>query len=168
MYINIIYIILGIVLLMLGRKLFWLFAGAMAFVFGVESVPLILTGQSQYVIWIIALVLAIIVLVLAFLAQKIGLGIAGFVAGGYVAVSIINQLKYNIPWLPWLVFAVGGLIGVVLVIVLFDLAIVVLSSLCGAFLIVQAVGFNLYLTKILFVFLVGVGIITQTILTKKN
>jgi len=168
MYTDIIYIILGIVLLMLGRKLFWLFAGTMAFVFGIELVPLFLTGQPRYVIWIIALVLAIIVLVLAFLAQKIGLGIAGFAAGGYVALSIINELKYNIPWLPWLVFTLGGLIGVVFITVLFDLALVVLSSLCGAFLIIQVTEFNLYLTKILFVFLACIGIVTQTMLTKKD
>lgn len=153
---------------MLGRKLFWLFAGTMAFVFGIESVPLFLAGQPQYVIWIVALVLAIVVVVLAFLVQKIGLGIAGFAAGGYIAVSIVNQLKYNIPWLLWLVFALGGLIGVVFVMVLFDLALVVLSSLCGAFLIIQAVGFNLYLTKILFVLLACVGIATQMMLTKKD
>ena len=168
MYIEIAYIMLGIVLLMLGRKLFWLFSGAIAFVFGVEFIPMILHGQSQYVIWIIALVLSIIAIILAFVVQKIGLGIAGFMAGGYVAMSIVNELGINIPWLPWVLFAIGAIIGVVFTLVLFDWALIVLSSLSGSFLIVQVTDFSLPLTKILFVLLVALGIATQTAITKSN
>ncbi len=168
MYLEIAYIIFGIVLLMLGRKLFWLFSGAIAFIFGVEFVPLILHGQSQHVIWIIALILSIIAIVLSFLVQKVGLSVVGFLAGGYVAMSIVNELKFNIPWLPWVLFGVGGAIGVVFTLVLFDGALIVLSSLSGAFLIVQVMGFSLSLTKILFVILAGIGIATQAFITKSN
>lgn len=168
MYIDIIYIVLGIVLLMLGRKLFWLFSGAIAFIFGVEFVPLFLHGQSQYVIWIIALVLSIIAIILAFVMQKIGLGVAGFLAGGYVAMSIVNELGCNISWLPWVLFAIGGVIGVVFTLVLFDWALIFLSSLSGAFLLVQVMGFSLHLTQILFVLLFAIGIATQTVNTKSN
>ncbi len=168
MYIDIIYIILGIMLLMLGRKLFWLFSGAIAFVFGIEFIPLFLHGQSQHVIWIIALVLSIIAIILAFVIQKIGLGVAGFMAGGYVAMSIVNELKVHIPWLPWVLFLAGGVIGVVFTLVLFDWALILLSSLTGAFLLVQVTGFSLPLAKILFVLLVAMGIATQITITKSN
>ena len=168
MYIDIAYIILGIMLLMLGRKLFWLFSGAIAFIFGLEFVPLILRGQSEHVILIIALVLSIAAIVLSFIVQKIGLGIAGFMAGGFVAMSIVNELKVNIPWLPWVLFAVGGIFGVVFTLVLFDWALIILSSLSGAFLLVHVMGFNLSLTKILFMLLVAVGIATQAGITKSN
>ncbi len=168
MYIDVIYIVLGIMLLMFGRKLFWLFSGAIAFVFGVEFIPLFLHGQSQNVIWIIALVLSIVAIVFAFLMQKIGLGVAGFMAGGYVAISLVNELRINISWLPWLLFAVGGVVGVVLTLVLFDWAIVFLSSLSGAFLILQVTGFSLHLTKILFISLIAMGIAMQTIFAKSN
>ncbi|MFH1093965.1 MAG: DUF4203 domain-containing protein [Candidatus Omnitrophota bacterium] len=168
MYIDIVYIILGIMLLMLGRKLFWLFSGAIAFIFGVEFIPLFLHGQSQYVIWIIALVLSIIAIILAFVIQKIGLGIAGFMAGGYVAMSIVNELKVDIAWLPWVLFAAGGIMGIVLTLVLFDWALIVLSSLSGAFLIVHVIGFSLHVTKILFVFLVAIGIAAQATVTKSK
>ena len=153
---------------MLGRKLFWLFSGAIAFIFGVEFIPLFLHGQSQHVIWIIALVLSIIAIILAFAMEKIGLRVAGFMAGGYVAMSIVNELRINIPWLPWILFAAGGGIGLVLTLVLFDWALILLSSLSGAFLIVQVSGFSLHLTKILFVLLVAVGITAQAKLIKSN
>ena len=168
MYIDIVYIILGIVLLIFGRKLFWLFSGAIAFIFGVEFIPLFLHGQSQHVIWIIALVLSIIAVILAFVMQKIGLGVAGFMAGGYVAMSIVNELKVHIPWLPWVLFAAGGIIGVMLTLVLFDWALILLSALSGAFLLVQVMGFSLHLTQILFVCLVAMGIVTQATITKSN
>ncbi|MCG2710822.1 MAG: TMEM198/TM7SF3 family protein [Candidatus Omnitrophica bacterium] len=168
MYLDIVYIILGIVLLMLGRKLFWLFAGAIAFIFAVEFIPLFLHGQSQHVIWIIALVLSIIAVILSFVTQKIGLGVAGFMAGGYVAMSIVNELGVTISWLPWVLFAAGGIIGLVLTTVLFNWALILLSSLSGAFLIVQVMGFSLHLTKILFILLVAIGIVAQAAVTKSN
>ena len=138
MYIDIVYVILGIMLLMLGRKLFWLFSGAIAFVFGVEFLPLVFRGLPQHIVWIIALVLSIIAIILSFIVQKAGIGIAGFMAGGYVAMSIVNELGIAMPWLsPWVLFAVGGIIGAVLVLILFDWALIFLSSCSGAFLIVQ-------------------------------
>ena len=168
MYIDIIYLIFGIMLLMLGRKLFWLFSGVIAFVFGMEFIPLILSNQSQHIILIMALVLAIIAIILAFVVQKVGLAIAGFIAGGYVAMSIVNELGFNIPWLPWLLFVAGGIIGAIFIVILFDWALIILSSLSGAFLIIQTTGFSLPLTKVLFLFLVGVGILTQATLTKRD
>ncbi|MCK4993697.1 MAG: hypothetical protein KAS13_01450 [Candidatus Omnitrophica bacterium] len=168
MYIEIAYIILGIMLLMLGRKLFWLFSGAIAFIVGVEFIPMILPGQSSQAILIIALILSIIAIVLSFVVQKIGLGVAGFMAGGYVAMSIVNELKVTIPWLSWVLFGAGGIIGVVFTLILFDWALIVLSSLSGAFLIVQVAGFSLPLTKILFVLLAIIGIATQVASKKSN
>lgn len=168
MYLDIVYILLGIILLMLGKKLFWLFSGAIAFVFGLEFLPLVLRGQSPHIILISALVLSIIAIVLSFLFQKVGLSLAGFMAGVYVAMSIVNELRVNIPWLPWVLFVVGGMTGIVLTLVLFDLALIFLSSLSGAFLIVQVMKFSLPLTKILFVFLVCIGIATQTVITKSK
>lgn len=168
MNLDIVYIILGILLLMLGKKLFWLFSGAIAFIFGIEFIPLILRGQSQHMILIIALVLSIIAIVLSFVVQKIGLGVAGFMAGGYVMMSIVNELRINIPWMPWVLFAAGGIIGVVFTLVLFEWALIFLSAMSGAFLIVQVMRFSLPLTKILFVLLVVIGIATQTALAKSK
>ncbi|MBU1085989.1 MAG: hypothetical protein KKD05_00545 [Candidatus Omnitrophica bacterium] len=161
MYLEIAYIVLGIVLLMLGRKLFWLFAGMTAFAIGLEYAGLFLPGKSDKIVLIAALICAIIGLVLAFVVQKIGLAIAGFLAGGYVSMMLIKELGFQLSWIPWVIFIVGGILGVILILVIFDWALIILSSLIGAFLIIQATGFSLYLTKILFILLTAVGIITQ-------
>ncbi|MBU1045343.1 MAG: hypothetical protein KJ915_13220 [Candidatus Omnitrophica bacterium] len=161
MYLEIAYIVLGIVLLMLGRKLFWLFAGMTGFVIGIEYAGLLLPGKSDKVVLIAALICAIIGLILAFVVQKIGLAIAGFLAGGYVSLMLIKELGFQIAWLPWVIFISGGILGIILILVVFDWALIILSSFIGAFLIIQSTGFNLYLTKILFVILTSIGIITQ-------
>ena len=161
MSLEIVYIVLGIILLMLGRKLFWLFAGMTAFIIGLEYAKVFLPGQSDKVLLIISLVCAIIGLVLAFVVQRIGLRIAGFLSGGYIAMMFIKELGIEISWLPWVIFILGGVLGAILVLLIFDWALVILSSLVGAFLIIQVTGFSLYLTKILFILLVTVGIITQ-------
>ncbi len=161
MYLEITYIVLGVILLMLGRKLFWLFAGMTAFIIGLEYARVFLPMQSDKVLLIIALVCAIIGLVLAFVFQKVGLRIAGFLAGGYISMMFIKELGFHISWLPWIIFILGGVLGIILVLVIFDWALIILSSLIGAFLIIQTTSFSLYLTKILFVLLVAVGIITQ-------
>ncbi|MBU4304780.1 MAG: hypothetical protein KJ893_04040 [Candidatus Omnitrophica bacterium] len=158
---DIVYILLGILLLMLGRKLFWLFVGGIGFVFGLEYSSVVLQGSSQGTILVTALVLAIIGVVLAFVVQKAGIAVAGFLSGGYIALSIIHELGINIGWLPWVVFLAGGCCGVILVKFLFDWALVVLSSLTGALLIIETVHFSLRLTKILFFLLLSIGIVAQ-------
>jgi hypothetical protein len=161
MYLEIVYIIFGIILLMLGRKLFWLFSGMTCFVIGLEYAGLFLPGRSDKVVLIVALICAIIGIVLAFVVQKVGLGIAGFLAGGYVAMMLIRELGFHLSWLPWVIFILAGVLGAVLIVFVFDLALIVLSSCIGAFLIIQTTSFSLDLTKILFLSLIAVGIVTQ-------
>ncbi|MFH1062661.1 MAG: hypothetical protein V1747_07245 [Candidatus Omnitrophota bacterium] len=161
MYLEIVYIIFGILLLMLGRKLFWLFAGMTCFVIGLEYAGLFLPGRSDKAVLIVALICAIVGIVLAFVVQKAGLGIAGFLAGGYISMMLIRELGFSLAWLPWVIFILGGVLGAILIAVIFDLALIILSSVIGAFLIIQTTGFSLYLTKILFLLLTAIGIITQ-------
>ncbi|MFH1460092.1 MAG: DUF4203 domain-containing protein [Candidatus Omnitrophota bacterium] len=161
MYLQIIYLSLGIILLMMGRKLFWLFAGGIGFILGCEYTTLLLKDASDQVVLIAALVIGMIAIILTFLMQKIGIGIAGFMAGGYVAVSIINELGVKLGWIPWLVFLLGGIIGALLSAFLFDWALIILSCLTGAFLIISTMNFSLQLTQILFLILVIIGIAAQ-------
>lgn len=160
-YREIIYIVLGILLLMMGRKLFWLFVGGTGFVIGIEYAALFFRDQPQGVILIAALVMALIGLVLAIVMQKVGVGIAGFLSGGYVAMNIVQKLGYDLGWLPWLVFLAGGIIGLILAAKLFDIALIILSSLTGTFLIIAAANIGPESTKILFIALAVTGLVVQ-------
>jgi hypothetical protein len=160
-YREVIYIALGILLLMMGRKLFWLFVGGLGFVAGIEYAGLLLHGQPEWVALVAALVMAVVGLVLAIVMQRVGVGIAGFIAGGYSALSVVQKLGYSLEWLPWVIFLAGGVVGVLLVMKLFDGALIVLSSLTGAFLIIETTQFNQDLTKILFIVLLVAGVAAQ-------
>lgn len=161
MYLEIVYIIFGILLLMLGRKLFWLFSGVTCFIIAIEYAGLFLAGRSDKIILIVALICAIIGLILAFVVQKVGLGIAGFLGGGYVSMMLIRELGFSLSWLPWVIFILGGVLGAILITVIFDWALIILSALIGAFLIIQTTDFSLDLTKVLFLCLTVIGIVTQ-------
>ena len=120
---------LGSILLVAGRKLFWLFVGAVGFIVGFTLANNFFEGESESTILVIALVVGIIGAVLALFFKKVLVGIAGFVAGGYLAISMVDLLEW-VPGLPaWMLFTLGGIIGVVLVSVLFGWGLIILSSL---------------------------------------
>jgi hypothetical protein len=70
--------------------------------------------------------------------------------------------------LPWGLFVLGGLVGALLMIVVFDWALIVLSSLSGASVIVQALALEWLPAMMIFVGLVTVGIVVQARLWRPN
>lgn len=159
---DIVRILVGVALLILGRRLFWLFVGLVGFVAGITLATQFLSGQPDWLVLVIALVAGLLGVLLALFLQQLAVGVAGFVAGGYIIVNLLSMLMGETDQLLyWLIFLIGGIIGAVLVILLFDWALIVLSSLTGATLVVQAAGLNPTLTLVLFVVLLVVGFVIQ-------
>ena len=148
--------ILGAALLLAGRKLFWLFVAAAGFITGFQLASRYFQGAEVWSI-IVGLVIGAIFAILAIFLQTIAIGIAGFLAGGYILQTIATSLGLNIA--PWLIYLIGGIIGVLLVSFLFDWAIITLSSLAGASLVVEA--FQFQRAGLIFLILVLAGVIIQ-------
>jgi hypothetical protein len=89
----------------------------------------------------------------------LAIGVAGFVAGGYILNSMMQIL--GLDWTFWLTFLIGGVIGAILVTMLFDPALIVLSSLLGASLLVNLLSLDRWLMFAVFLILSGVGILVQ-------
>src|SRR5580692_6917393 len=70
-------IVVGILLLFLGRKLFWLFVAAIGFVVGAEVAATMFPHQSEWVL-IFGVVLGLIGALVAILVQKVAIGVGGF------------------------------------------------------------------------------------------
>ena len=134
---NLINVILGGALLVTGRKLFWLFVGALGFITGMQLTARFWHGPEGLAI-VAGLVIGLIFAGLAVFLQTIAIGIAGFVSGGYILSMLADMLGLQTSGASWLVYIVGGIIGVILVSYLFDWAVITLSSLAGASLLVQA------------------------------
>jgi hypothetical protein len=83
--------ILGIFLLFFGRRLFWLFVGVAGFIAGLTLVPQIISGQSELVILLIAIIAGIIGAFLAIMLEGFAILIAGFLADVYFEDNFVNQ-----------------------------------------------------------------------------
>src|ERR1044071_6572953 len=80
--------LIGVVILLFGRKLFWLCVAAVGFAAGVEIAPHLVQHPSPMLALTFALVLGFVGALLAMFLQKIAVGIAGFVAGGRLALAV--------------------------------------------------------------------------------
>ena len=86
-------IALGGVLLVLGRKLFWLFVAGVGFAVGMFVTPLLLPDVPQGVTLAAAIALAVLGAVLAITVQKIAIGLVGFIAGGLIALWLLRHSR---------------------------------------------------------------------------
>jgi hypothetical protein len=155
-------ILVGIFLLILGRKLFWLFVAGVGFFAATSFTSQLFGNQPEWFKLIIALATGIIGALLAIFLQRIAIGIAGFLAGGYLTISLLDILGVELARLAWLPLIVGGFVGALLVLLLFDWALIILSSLVGASLISQAIPLEPPLGAVLFIGSLCVGTVTQT------
>ncbi|MDX2455510.1 DUF4203 domain-containing protein [Desulfosarcina sp.] len=148
----------GVVLLVLGWKLFWLFVGVLGFAAGLQAAQLVFGPQPFWVLWAAGLVCGIIGAILALFFQKLAIGIGGFVAGSIIALHLTLMMGYD-PGA--LVALIGGVVGVVALYLLFDWALIILSSVAGATFIIEALGRHSPYASVLSAVLVAAGIIFQ-------
>lgn len=160
-------ILIGIVLLVFGRKLFWLFVAAIGFIVGTEIATSLFQHQPGLII-ISALVLGLVGAILAIFLQKVAVGIGGFLAGGYFVTTALSAWAVQAPERAWISFLVGGVIGAALMIYIFDWALIFFSSISGAHLIIHSFQMNQAMASALFVALVVVGIVVQTRILARN
>jgi len=155
--INLINVVLGGALLLAGRKLFWLFVGAVGFVTGLQLATSFWQGPEGLAL-VFGLIIGVIFALLAIFMQTITIGIAGFLAGGFIlnAMAVMFGLDAG-----WIIYIIGGLIGLALVIFLFDWAIITLSSLAGASLVVQSFLPEGGAGGIIFTVLFLIGVVVQ-------
>lgn len=164
---DILLIILGILLLTLGRRLFWLFVGAVGFVAGLNLAAHLFTDQPTWVILVLALLAGLVGSVLATFLQRFMVAAAGFLAAGYVLVNLLGYFGIEFGNLAWLVFLAGGVCGAILASLVFDVALMILSALSGATLMVQGLsatveGFSPTLNGLLILVLFFVGLAIQS------
>src|SRR5213080_2302807 len=152
-------VLIGAVILFFGRKLFWLCVAAVGFAAGVEFAPHLMHEPPPVLQLSIAIVFGFIGALLALFLQKIAIAIAGFLAGGKLAVAIAVAFFDQHAHSFGITFLIGGIIGALLLLALFDWALIVLSSVVGAHLIQSALALPPSGSTILFVGLAVIGMI---------
>src|SRR5438876_10496131 len=85
---TIIGVLIGVVILFFGRRLFWLCVAAVGFAVGVEIAPLLVNEPSSLLALLIALAFGILGALLALFLQKVAIAVLGFLAGGKLATAV--------------------------------------------------------------------------------
>src|SRR5215472_15666354 len=137
--VTIIGVLIGVVILFFGRKLFWLCVAAVGFAVGVEIAPLLVTEPSSLLALLIALVFGVLGALLALFLQKVAIAVLGFLAGAKLATAIAAAFFVHYAQYSTIIFVIGGIIGAILLLALFGWALIVVSSLIGAHLIQNAI-----------------------------
>jgi hypothetical protein len=122
----------AIALLLFGRRLFWLFVGLVGFLFGLSLAPALMHAQPQWLILTVSVLLGLLAAVAAIFMQRVAVLIAGFLTGGYLMIELLSRMNLAVDPLFWGLVAAGALVAAVFVFVLFDTALILLSSLLGA------------------------------------
>lgn len=151
----------GLMLLLAGRRLFWLAVGLLAFLLSWKLVTLF-AGDS----WLVLGACLLASSIFAWLAVRFirwSAYLFGLLGGALAAPLILGALGMQVN--PFLAAAIGGLTGLVLVMVTLNWGLILLTAFTGASVIASGVRDSLVLspppTNILFLLLLILGIAWQ-------
>lgn len=162
-------ILVGLALLILGKKLFWFFVGAIGFIGASDMAARYFSGLPDWQVLIITISAGLIGILLAVFFQKVAIILVGFYTGGYLVVSLFSTLNLALPPAPpWAPFIIGGILGAVLLYLLFDWTLIVLSSFAGSAFIAQTVQISSVPSALILAALFLTGIIIQSSMLKKG
>lgn len=159
--------IVGAVLLIAGRRLFWLFVGVIGFLVGMRFSPLQMLGtEPQWLHWLLAVVAGLLGMLLAVVLQRAAVAIAGFFVGGLAVTELLQLTPSSQPGL--IAFIVAGIVAALLALLLLEGALIFLSSLAGAGMIVNALDLAGGTRGLTVILLVTIGIAIQAGITARR
>ena len=101
MTMNLMDIFIGIVFLIAGQRIFWLFIASLGFLFGFEFAATFLVGQAYWKTFLISLICGLVGLVSALFLQELAIIVTGFIAGGYIFLSLWHLLGWTMNEWWW-------------------------------------------------------------------
>jgi hypothetical protein len=154
-------LLIGLFLLFAGRRLFWLFVACIGFASGYHYIQEIWAIHSPILVLILSIAAGAVGAIIAIFFQKAAILIAGFAAGGYITLTFFDQFIGTPAQTIWLPYIIGGIIGAVILFLVFDWALILLSTLAGAGLIVHALPFKPWIEIVLLFVLIIAGMVFQ-------
>lgn len=159
-------LVLGLILLARGRRLYWLALGGLGFLFGLWLARFFVESMTQGLELGLAFLLGILGAYLAISVQRLAIAVGGFLAGGFGGFWLAGALSHVFRWQNelgfWLVASLGALAGLFLAATLFEASLVLVSSFVGAALVVGRSDFSPPQSSWFFLFLLCLGLLMQT------
>ncbi len=151
----------GLLLLLLGRRLFWLFVAVVGFFVGAQYGAGIFATPNDGVVLLAALALGALGAVLAVVLQRFAVTVAGAIAGGMMAIRIAPLLGLHTEAGVLAAAGAGALLAAGLLAVIFDPALIVISALTGAVMIAEALPIDHLLEPLVLISLALLGVYLQ-------
>lgn len=153
------HVALGSLILFTGRRLFWLFIMIAGFFFAAEVAGELLVEYPRWLVWIAAACAGLVGALLAVVLQRVAFILAGIYGGGYLAMLLVQSLGWPIS--ETAVLIVGGIIGALFAAAAMDWAIIVISALAGAGIIISALGLHAAASLLIGGALAALGMLVQ-------
>jgi len=152
----------GLVLLAFGRRVFWLLVAATGFAVGWSLTEYFVGDVPEHVPFIGGLAIGLLGALIAVIAQKIAILLGGFLAGGYAAMILLQNILPSLSTPGWIPFVVGGILGALLLKKVFEWTLIVLTSIVGAIFVL--VGFQVVenIHPIVVLLLAALGVVFQS------
>jgi hypothetical protein len=164
-------LVTGALLLLFGRRLFWLFVGVVGFFLGYSLALGVFDLEPGWARFGLAVVVGVLGILLALFLQKLAVAGAGFLVGAWTMAAVLG-IPLSAAAAPTagqaLLLFLAGILAALLAVWLFGIALVVLSSLAGAGLIVDAIPLTGPARLGLLAVLAIVGVALQTQMTARK
>jgi hypothetical protein len=162
-------LIVGFLLLIAGRELFWLSVGITGFIVGMNYSSLMgVQGLWSSLAW--SILFGILGAVLAMVFEWFAVVfILGFLGGGYLLTILFPLILPGHERYDWQLFFIGGTLGAMFIVLSFDWALIIVSSLLGAGIIAHSLqGSGESWQNIILIVSIIVGILIQALSLKKS
>ena len=127
---------IGVALLLWGRRLYWLFFATIGFLVASLATKWAIPIENVEWWWQLApLAVGIVGAFLSIFLQKIVIRLGGSLTGAYLGFFLSEPFLQD-PW-PWVSLAGGTVVGFFMIFYLFNGALVLLSSLLGAMVLME-------------------------------
>jgi hypothetical protein len=157
---NVIQVVLGLIVLFFGRKLFWLFVGILGFLAGSQLAAIWLAGYPAWAVLATSLLLGLGGALLAVFFERLAFALAGFYCGVFLTAGL--SLETGLFPQSVLLLLAGGLVGGGLAALVMDWALAALSALAGAGAVVMALPLPPWIKAVLWLGLALAGYLFQT------
>jgi uncharacterized membrane protein YsdA (DUF1294 family) len=161
-------VLVGLLLLVLGRRLYWVFVGAVGFAAGLTLATQLTHRAPDATALVIALLAGLVGVLLAIFLTRLAIALAGFAAGAWVTAFLWNWLSPTVATTPWLPAVVGGVLGALLASTLFDWVLIVVSAVAGAVLVAQYLPIEKAGQGVVVAVLAAIGIAVQAGLLRRS
>jgi hypothetical protein len=159
--------LIGLALLLAGYRYYWLIAGGLGFLLGINIVATANEGQLTAAAVSLGLLFGLIGAIAAAFITNFALTAIGFIIGGMVLVGLFSGLAWD-PGSNLVLFLFGGFLGWLLTLYALDYARILISAVLGASILLASIPpLDPTIVPLATLVLVVVSIVIQFVLRTK-